>query len=142
MAGLASQRRAVGAPLRHAVFEFAVMRIRVAGGATAVFKPERHDLVSAATRSHFVAIGAGHRGMGSRQSEASFAVLRDGKERTVKIAHRMAILAFVEMRGCGELAVMRVLVAVRAKREFHLVDGVLAGWKVALRAFHDHVFAS
>jgi len=63
-------------------------------------------------------------------------VLRDGKERTVKIAYGVAILAFVEIGGCRELAVMRVLVTVRAKREFHLVNGVLPCWKMALGAFH------
>jgi hypothetical protein len=141
VAGLTSQRRAVGALLGHAIFEFPVMRIRVAGGAAAVFEAKRHDLVSAACRSHFVAIGAGHRGMGSRQCEASFAMLRDGKERTVKIAYGVAILAFVEIGGCGELAVMRILVTVRAKREFHLVNGVLAGRKMTLVTGNGNVFA-
>jgi hypothetical protein len=32
--------------------------------------------------------------------------------------------------------------AVRAKREFHLIDRVLAGRKMALVAFHGHVLAS
>ena len=142
VAGFASQRRAVGASLRHAIFEFAVMRIRVAGGATAVFKMERHNLVGAATRSHFVAIGAGHCGMGSGQCKASLAMLHDGKCRAVKVPNRMAVLAFVQIRRPCELAVMGILMAVRAKRESHLVNGVLAGWKMALRAFHGHVFAS
>ena len=55
-------------------------------GAAHVYKMERQDLVRAARRSGLVAIGAGHGGMGSRQCETSFAVLRDGKQRTVKIA--------------------------------------------------------
>ena len=136
VAGFASQRRTVAAPLRHAFLELAVVRIGMTRRAAHVFKMERQDLVDPACRSRLVAIGAGHRGMGSPQCEASFAVLRDGKERTVKIAYGVAILAFVEIGGCRELAVMRILVAVRAKREFHLVNGVLAGRKMALAAFH------
>ena len=54
-------------------------------------------------------------------------MLGDGKERTVKIAHGVAIFAFVQIRSGGELTVMCVLVTVRTKREFHLVNGVLAG---------------
>jgi len=125
--GFASQRGAVGASLRHAIFEFAVVRICVAGGATAIFEAERHNFVRAARRSHLVTIGAGHGGVRSGQSEASVAMLGDGKESAVKIAHGVAVLAFVQMRSRGELAVMRVLVTVRAKREFHLVNRVLAG---------------
>jgi hypothetical protein len=63
VARLASQGCAVGASLRHAVFEFAVMRICVAGGATTIFEAERQNLVGAACRSHLMAIGAGHGGV-------------------------------------------------------------------------------
>lgn len=142
VAGFASQRCAVGASLRHAILEFAVMRILVAAGTTAIFEAERHNFVGAACRSHLVTIGAPNGGVGSGQSETSVAMLGDGIERTVKIAHGMAILAFVQMRRRGELAVMSVFMAVRAKREFHLVNGVLAGRKMALGAFHGNVFAS
>jgi len=54
-------------------------------------------------------------------------MLGDGKKGAVKIADRMTILAFVGVRSGGELAVMRVLVTIRAKRKFHLVNRVLAG---------------
>jgi hypothetical protein len=142
VAGFASQRRAIGAALRHAIFEFAVVWIGMTRGAAHIFKMERQDLVGPARPSRLVAIGAGHGRVRSRQSEASLAMLRDGKERTVKITHGMAILAFVQIWGGGELAVMSVFVAVRAKREFDLVNRVLAGRKMALGAFHGNVFAS
>ncbi len=142
VAGFASQRHAVAAPLRHAFLELAVVRIGVTRGAAHVFKMERQELVGTACRSHLVTIGAGHGGMGTRQCEASFAMLRDGKERTVKIPYGVAILAFVQIWGGGELAVMSILVTVRAERKFHLVDRALAGRKMALGAFHGHVFAS
>lgn len=139
VACLASQRCAVGALLGHAIFEFAVMRICVAGGATAVLEAERHNLVGAARRSRLMAIGARHGGVRSRQSESGLAMLRDGKECTVKIAHCMAILAFVQVWGGGELAVMSILVTVCAERKLHLVNRVLAGRKMALGAFDRDV---
>ena len=66
VAGFASQRRTVAAPLRHPFLELAVVRIGMTRRAAHVFKMERQDLIGPACRSHFVAIGAGHRGMGSR----------------------------------------------------------------------------
>ena len=126
VAGFASERCAVGASLSLAIFEFAVVRICMAGGASAIFESERQNLVLAACRSRLVTIGAGHGGMCTGQSETSVAVLRDGKERTVPVAHGMTIFAFVQMRSGGELAVMRVLVTVRAERKFHFVNCVLA----------------
>jgi len=113
----------------------------VAGGASEIFKVERHDFVGAARGSHLVTIGAGYGGVRSGQGKTSVAMLGDGKERTVKIAHGVAILAFVEMRCRGELAVVSVFMTVRAKREFHLVNGVLAGRKMAFGAFDGNVFA-
>jgi hypothetical protein len=142
VAGFASQRCAIGAALRHAVLELAVVRIGVTRGAAHVFEMEGQDLVCSPSRTCLVAIGARHGGVGSGQGEASLAVLRNGKERTVKIAHRMAILAFVEIGGGGELSVMRVLVTVRAEGKFHLINRVLASRKMALVAFYGHVFPS
>lgn len=127
VAGFASERCAVGASLRLAIFEFAVVRICMAGGASAICESERQNLVLAACRSRLVTIGAGHGGVCSGQSEMSVAVLRDGKERTVPVTHGMTIFAFVQMRSGGELAVMRVLVTVRAERKLQFVNCVLAG---------------
>jgi len=141
VAGFASQRRAVGASLRHAVLELTVVRIGMTCRATRIFKMEGQDLVRAARRSRLVTIGAGHGGVGPGQCEASFAMLRDRKSGAMKIAHSMAILAFVEIWCGGKLSIMRVLVTIRAKRKFHLVNGVLAGGKMALIAFYGHVFS-
>lgn len=126
MAGFASEGCAVGASLCLAIFEFAVVRIYMASGASAIFESERQNLVLAACGSRLVTIGTGHGGVCSGQSEMSVAVLRDGKERTVPVAHGMTIFAFVQMRSGGELAVMRVLVTVRAERKLQFVNCVLA----------------
>lgn len=141
VAGFASLRCAVGASLGHAIFEFAVVGIRVAGSATAIFEAERHDFVGAACRPHLVTIGARNGGVGSGQYETSVAMLGDGKEGAVKIAHGMAIFAFVGVRSGGELAVMRVLVTIRAKSEFDLVNRIFTGGQMALSALDGNVFA-
>ena len=39
------------------------------------------------------------------------------------------------------MSVVSILVAVGAGREFHLIDGVLARWQMALVAFHFDVLA-
>src|SRR5260370_28569212 len=53
----------------------------------------------------------------------------------------MAILAFVQVWGRGELAVMSILVTVRAKREFYFVNRVLSGRQMAFGAFDRDVLA-
>ncbi len=53
----------------------------------------------------------------------------------------MAILAFVQVRGRGELAVMSILVTVRAKREFYFVNRVLSDRQMAFGAFDRDVLA-
>jgi hypothetical protein len=142
VAGFTTKSCAVGTALRHAVLELTVVRIGMTRCAAHILKMEGQDLVGPARRSRLVAIGAGDSGVGSGQSEPSVAMLRNGKERTVKIAHGMAIFAFVQVWHPAELAVMRILVTVRAQSEFHVVNRVLAGRKMALRAFDGNVFAS
>lgn len=58
VARFAAQRNAVRTLLRHAVLEFAVMRIVVAGCTSQVVKVERQDLVRSACGAHFVTIRA------------------------------------------------------------------------------------
>lgn len=141
MTGFTSQGRAIGAALRHAVLELAVVHVEVTRGAAHVLPMKGHDLVAAAGRADFVAIGAGHRRMRPREDETGVAMLRNRKSGAVKIQNGVAILAFVQIRGGGELAIVRILVAVRAKREFHLVNGVLASGQMALVAGHGDVLA-
>lgn len=60
VAGLAAEGRPAGALADHAVVEFAVVGIVVAGGAAAVLEMERNGFVHSARRTQFVAIGAGN----------------------------------------------------------------------------------
>ena len=60
MAGFAAEGRAVGAALRHAVLELAVMRIVVACRTGQVLEMEGQDFVGAACGAYLMAIGARH----------------------------------------------------------------------------------
>lgn len=132
--GFAAQRGSVGALQRHAVFEFALMGIGVAGSARAVREMERQDLVCPPAKPCFVAIRAGDGHMGSGQHEARVLVLGNGERRAMKVLNRMAVLAAILVWSGGELFVVRILVAIRARRELHFVHGVLAGRRVAFVA--------
>lgn len=56
VAGLASERRVVGARLCHAVFEFPVMHVFVTSRASHVRKVERQDLIGPSSHAHLVTI--------------------------------------------------------------------------------------
>src|SRR5277367_5532968 len=89
VASLAAKRRAVGALLCHAVVEFSLMRVHVAGRAGAVREVERQNLVGAPPKTGFVAVGASYGDMRARQHEAGVLVLGDGECRAVKILYRV-----------------------------------------------------
>lgn len=91
----AAERRAIGAPLRHAIVEFAVMDILVTAGAGHVLKDKGQDLIGPAGGAYFVAIGAGDGSMCTGQGETSFAMFGDCKGGAVKVQNGMTILAFV-----------------------------------------------
>ena len=66
MARLATQRCPIGALGCHALLEFALVGVGMAGGARHVFEMERQNLVFSSGKAHFVAIRAadGHMGPG------------------------------------------------------------------------------
>jgi hypothetical protein len=142
MACFASQESTVAAPLGHAILEFAVVHVFVAGCAAHILKMEREDFVGPASGSNFVAIGASHGSVCSSKGETGVAMLRDRKSRAMEIQNRMAILATIQIRSGSELTVVRVLMAIGAGREFHLENRVFARRKMALRTFNSDVFAA
>ena len=85
MAGFASQGRAVGAALRHAAIEFAMMDIRMAPGTGHVFELKRQDLIGPAGATHFVAIGTRDGGVRASQDETSLAMFGDCECGAVKV---------------------------------------------------------
>jgi len=140
VAGFAAQGRAVCAAPRHAVLEFAVVHVDVTGRAGPILEMERQDFVLPSGGTDFVTIGARHGRVSAGQRETSVAMLGDRKCGAVEVQNSMAIFAFVSVRSGGELAVMGIFVAIRARREFHLIDGVLARGQMAFVTFHGDVF--
>ena len=125
VARFAAKRRAVGAFLRHAILEFSLVRIGVAGRACAVRKMKRQNLVRSSPEARFMALRASDGHVRSSQLEASVLMLGNGEGRAVKIFHRVTIFAAIQMRSGGKLLVMCVLVAIEARGEFHFVESIL-----------------
>lgn len=126
VASLAAKRRAIGATLRHAILEFAMMRVVVACSAGHIFKDKRQDLVRTARGSHFMAIGTRHRGVRPGQHETGVAMFGNRKSGAMKILNRMATLTLVLIRLGQELAVVGIFVTVQACRKLHLINRVFA----------------
>jgi len=59
----------------------------------------------------------------------------------MKVLNGVAIFATILVRSCGKLFVMRVLMAIRAGREFHFVNGLLAGGSVTFVTSDSRMFA-
>ncbi len=137
----AAQRSSVRALLRHALLELALVRIGVACRASAILKMEGQDLVGSAAQSGFMAIGAGDGDMGSGEQETRVLVLRNCKRRMMKILYGVALFAAILVGRSGELLIVRILVAIRAGREFHFVNRVFARGCVAFFASHSRMFS-
>lgn len=117
------------------------MRIVVAACATHVREAERQDFVSTAGGAYLMTVRARYGSVSAGQNESSVTMFGDGKCRTVKILHCVAAFTFVFVGRSRKLPVMRVLVAVQAGGELHLVDGVFACRQMAFRAFDSNVFS-
>jgi len=102
------------------------MRICVACRAGLVRKPERQNVLAAMRDSRLMALIARHGEVRTRKRELGLLMLRDGEERPMKVAHGMARLAAIVVWRAGELTIVRILVAIRAARELHLVDRLAA----------------
>lgn len=140
MAGLAAQRATVCAGLPHPFQELPAMRVIMAGGARAVFKPEGYGLSRPASVG-LVTIHAGHRDVPAREREAGRLVLREGKRGGLEALHSVAGLAPVQVRHPRKLTVVRVRVAVGAARKVDLVSCGAPGGKMAFCAGHFGMFA-
>src|ERR1700693_2616389 len=117
VARFAAQRGSIGALLRHAVLEFALMGIGVAGSARAVREMERQNLVRPSGEAGFVAIRAGDGHVGSGQYKMGVLVLGNRERRAMKVLYGVAVLAAILVRGGGKLLVVGILMAIRARRE-------------------------
>ena len=141
VAGFAAQGGSIGALLRHALLEFSLVGIHVAGGARPVLEMERQNLVRSSGKAGFVALRAGDGHVSPGQHKAGVLVLGNGERRAMKVLYGVAILAAVLVRRGGKLLVMRILMAIRAGRELHFVDRVFSGRRVAFVAGHGRMFS-
>ncbi len=141
VARFAALRRSIGPLGRHALLEFPLVDIFMAGRAGAVLEMERLNLVRSSVQAGFVALRAGHRHVRPGQHEVGLLVLGNGERRAMKILYRMAILATILVGRRRKLLVMRILVAIRARRELHFVERVLARRQVAFVASHGRMFS-
>ena len=137
----AAKWRPIRPLLRHAILELAMMNILMTACTSHVFENEGQDLVRSAGGAHFVAIVTGDRGVRPSQLEACLLVHGHGESRLVEILYGMAILASISVGRGSKLMVMWVFMAIKAGREFDLVDGVLARGEMALVALHLDVLA-
>lgn len=143
--GVVARLATKGCPVRALallpVAEFAAMRVLMTRGAGLIRKPEGQDFVRAVRHFRFVAFAAGDRGMSPGQRKLGFLVHGYRVDRPVVVLNGMARFAAILVSRTGELAIMLVLMAIEARRKFHLVDGVSCCRNVAFRARHADVLA-
>ena len=141
VAGFAAKRGSVGTFLPHAIFEFAVVRVAVAGGARAVVEMKRQNLVRSSAKAGLVAIRACNSHVSPGQHEMRVLVLGNGERRAMKIFYGVAILAAIEVQSGSKLLVMRILMTISACPELYFVNSVLAGGRVAFVASDGRMFS-
>jgi hypothetical protein len=142
MASLAAEGCTVSALAGHLLIELALVRVLVAGGAAPVFEMEGQNFVRAPSEAKLMAIGAWDCGVGSLEREGGGAMFRDGIGGAAPILNGMAIFAAIVVRSGGKLAVVRILVAIRASRKLHFVNRIFACGNMTLGAFHLDVLAA
>lgn len=141
VARFAAERRSIRFFRRHAIFKFALVGIGVARGACAVLKMKWQNFVCSSAQACLVAFRAGCSNVRTGQHEMSLLVLGDSKGRAVKILYRVAILTTVQVGSGGELFVVFILMAIRARRKLHIVLGIFSGWGVTFVTSYGCMFA-
>ena len=112
------------------------MRVRVACRTGPVLKMKWQDLVFSAAGARLMTFHAGYGDVRTGQREFRHLMFGDREERSVKIRHRVAALTAIPERLPGKLAVVGILVTIRAVREFDLIYCRFPGRNVAFPAFH------
>jgi hypothetical protein len=117
------------------------MRIGVTGSAGVVREMERENLVGPVAESCFVAFGTSDGPMRPGQHESGVLVLGNRECRAVKVFYGMAILAAILIGSRGKLFVVRILMAIHTRREFHFIQGVFTCRRVAFIAGDGRMFS-
>lgn len=136
----AAQRSSIGALQRHAVLELALMGIGVAGRASAVREMERQNLVCSSAEAGFVTLRTSDGHVSPGKSEVCVLVLGNRKCRAMKVLYGVAVFAAILVGRGGKLFVVRILMAIRASRELHFVDGVFARRRMAFVTSDGRMF--
>ena len=137
MAGFANIRRGLTSG-SHRRRKFSLMRILVAAHARHVAKME---LPVVRTAAFLVAILARHGGMRTLQGKTGSLMIPHAEGGRLKAVHGVAGLAPVGPGSAGELASMRILMAVEAGLEPRAIVDTGSGRRVALGAGQPLVFA-
>ena len=141
VARFATKRNPIRALLRHALLEFSLVDIFVAGDTGAVGEMERQDLVHSSGEAGFVALRAGHGHVRPGQHEAGVLVLCNRECGAMKVLYGVAILATILVGSGGKLLVMRILVAIRTRSELHFVDRILTSGRVTFVTSYCRMFS-
>ena len=100
MAGFATKCGAIRPFLRHAVFEFALMRIGMACGAGAVREMERQNLVGPSAEAGLMTLCARNCDVRAGQNEVGVLMLRDSERGAMEVFYSVAIVAAILVRTC------------------------------------------
>lgn len=131
MARFAPQGRAICFFGRHTILEFALVRIGMAGGARAVLKVERQNLVCSSAKASLMAIRTGNCDVCSGQHKVCFLVFGDGECAAVEVLDRVTIVTSVLVRSGGELLVVLIFMAIRTRGKFHFILRFFPGRRMA-----------
>ena len=119
-----------------------MVRVGMARRTTHVGKMEWQNLIGPPGHAHFVAVRTSNRCVRPDERITRLAVHRQGERRLMEILNGMTTFTFILVRRSGKLAVVSVLMAIHAGREFCFINRVLPCRQVALVTFHLDVLAS
>lgn len=121
VACLAAKEGANRAAAGHALAEFSVVWVGMAGGTTAIGKMERRTFTGHRRDPGLMAIVARNSHMSTGKRELRISMLGDCEQGAVEILNGMTRFAAIVVWGSGELPVVNILVAIQARCKFHVV---------------------
>jgi len=121
VACLTAKDGATRAAAGHALAEFSVVWVGMAGGATSIGKMERRAFTGHRRNPRLMAIVARNSHMSTGQRKLGISMLGDCEQRAMEILNGMTRFAAIVVRSGGELPVVSILVAIQARCKFHVV---------------------
>ena len=115
------------------------MRIFVTPRAGGICEMERQNIVRPSTESRLMTIRAGDCRVRAGKRKSRALMLRNRVRGSLPIYGCMTVFTPMRIRGCSELIIVSILVAIRTGRKSQFVNRVLARRNVALGAFNLRV---